>query len=159
MVSARRHRARGAVILGVAALFATASAGCFGRFRAMNAVYDFNRSASDNTVVRSLVLFALLVIPVYELAFFIDWIVLNTLDFFNGTSKVAVEKLPDGTEVRMAKLDADTVRVTHVDTSGRETSVDVVRAGANAGYVRRADGRIVGTVERLSDGRLIEQAR
>ena len=152
-------RTRNAIVLGVAALFATTAAGCFGRFRAMNAVYDFNKSASSNTVVRSLVLFAMLVIPVYEVAFLIDWIVLNTLDFLNGSGTVASETLPDGTEVHMAKLDADTVRVTHVDKAGRETSVDVVRAGANAGYVRRADGRIVGTVEKLPDGRVVEQAR
>jgi len=155
----RWRRIRDALVLGLAAVFLTTAAGCFGRFRAMNAVYDFNRTASDSTVVRSLLLFAMLVIPVYGIAFLIDWIVLNTLDFFNGTNKVAVRTFPDGSKVELAKLDADTVRVRQVDPAGRESSFDIVRVGADAGYLRAADGRIVGSVERLSDGRLIRQAR
>ncbi|HVR00697.1 MAG TPA: DUF3332 family protein [Polyangia bacterium] len=155
----RWRRLRDALVLGLTAVFLTTAAGCFGRFRAMNAVYDFNRTASDNAVVRSLLLFAMLVIPVYAIAFLADWIVLNTLDFLNGTNKVAVQTLPDGSKVELAKLDADTVRVRQVDPAGRETSFDIVRVGANAGYVRGPDGRIVGSVERLSDGRLIQQAR
>ena len=158
MTSTRWRRARNAIVLGVAALFATTAAGCFGRFRAVNAVYDFNRSASDNTVIRSLLLLAFVAIQVYTVAFVIDWIVLNPLDFVNGTNKVATETLPDGSEVRMAKLDADTVRVTHVDKTGHAKSVDVVRAGPNAGFVRATDGRILGTVERLPDGRFVEKA-
>jgi hypothetical protein len=122
-------------------------------------VYDMNRSATDNAVVRSLLLVALVVIPVYEVAFFVDVLVLHVLDFFNGTNAVAVETLPDGTKVELAKLDADTVHVRRVEPSGRETSFDIVRVGPNAGYVRGADGRVVGSVERLSDGRLLRQVR
>jgi hypothetical protein len=150
---------RNAFVLGLAAIFLTTAAGCFGRFRAMNAVYDFNKSASPSTVVRSLLLFAMLVIPVYFIAFLADWIVLNTIDFLNGTGTVADRALPDGSEVHMAKLDADTVRVRHVDPTGKETSFDIVRVGPDAGYLRGSDGRIVGSVERLSDGRLLQQAR
>jgi len=153
----RWRRVRDGLLLGLAAVFLTTAAGCYGRFRAVNAVYDLNREASDSAVVRSLVCFALVVIQVYTVAFFIDWLVLNTLDFFNGTNKVADKTLPDGSVVHMAKLDGDTVRVRHVDANGRETSFDIVRAGAKAGYVRGSDGRIVGSVERLSDGRLIQQ--
>lgn len=159
MRQARRRRGYEALALGLAALFLTNAAGCYGRFRAVNAVYDFNKQASDNTVVRSLLMWALIFIPVYELAFLTDVLVLHVLDFFNGTNKVAAtETLPDGSKLEMAKLDADTVRVRHVDASGRQTSVDVVRVGVNAGYVRAADGHIVGTVERLPDGRVVQRA-
>ena len=153
----RWRRVRDGFVLGLAAVFLTTAAGCFGRFRAVNAVYDFNKSASDNTVVRSLLMWAMVFIPVYEVAFLIDALVLQVLDFFNGTNKVADETLPDGSVVHMAKLDGDTVRVRHVDANGRETSFDIVRVGSNAGYVRGPDGRIVRSVERLSDGRLVQQ--
>jgi hypothetical protein len=146
------------LVLGLAVVFANTATGCFGRFRAVQAVYDFNKEASPNPVVRSLVTFALVVIPVYFVAFLIDWIVLNVVDFFNGTNQVADKTLPDGSTVHMAKLDADTVRVSHVDAAGKETSFDIVRVGGNAGYVRDANGRIVGSVEQLSDGRLLQQA-
>jgi Domain of unknown function (DUF3332) len=159
MHETRHRRLRDALILGLATLILTTAAGCFGRFRAMNAVYDFNKQASDNAVVRSLVLFALVVIPVYEVAFLADWIVLNTLDFLNGPDKVAVRTLPDGTKVELAKAGGDAVRVRQIDAAGHERAFEIVRVGANAGYVRAADGRIVASVERLADGRLVEQAR
>jgi hypothetical protein len=147
-------------VLGLGVGLATTTAGCFGRFRAMNAIYDFNKTASDNGVVRSLLMCALIVIPVYEVTFLVDAIVLNTLDFFNEPNAVAkAQPLPDGTQLRLARLDGDSVRVRHVDAAGRETSFDVVRVGANAGFVRAADGRIIGSVERLPDGRLVERAR
>jgi Domain of unknown function (DUF3332) len=158
----RFRHVRNAIVLGLAATFATTAAGCFGtgRFRAMNTIYDFNKSVSDNGVVRSLVMVGLLIIPVYEISFLVDAIVLNTMDFFNGGGgKMAETKtLPDGTKLMMAKVDADTVRVRHVDRQGQETSFDVVRVGNHAGFVRAADGRIVGNVEKLSDGRLVEAA-
>ena len=156
-----RTRRRGfeALALGLATVFLGNAAGCYGRFRAVNAVYDFNKDASDNTVVRSLLMWALIFIPVYEVAFLADVLVLHVLDFFNGTNKVAAtETLPDGSKLELAKLDADTVRVRHVDAQGRETAVDVVRVGANAGYLRAADGKIVGTVECLPDGRVVQRA-
>jgi hypothetical protein len=157
MLTTRYKRLRNALVIGLTAVLFTTAAGCFGRFRAVNAVYDFNKSASPNPVVRSLLLFAMLVIPVYFIAFLADWIVLNTVDFFNGTGQVADKTLPDGTTVHLAKVDADTVRVRHVDAAGHETSFDIVRVGADAGYLR-ANGRIVGSVERLPDGRLVQQA-
>jgi hypothetical protein len=155
-------RFRNAVMLSLAATFLTTATGCFGtgRFRAANTIYDFNKGVSDNGVVRSLVMVGLIIIPVYEISFLVDIIVLNTMDFFNGGGgkMSSTETLPDGTKVMMAKLDADTVRVRHVDRQGKETSFDVVRVGDHAGYVRAADGRILGNVEKLPDGRLVQAA-
>ena len=51
------------------------------------------------------------------------------------------------------------MRVRQVDPAGRERTFDIVRVGPDAGYVRTSDGRIIGTTERLSDGRLLQQAR
>jgi uncharacterized protein DUF3332 len=154
----RQRRVRGAILLALGVAFLSTTAGCFGRFRAMHAVYDFNKAASDNGVVRSLLMCAMIVIPVYEVTFLVDAIVLNTLDFFNEPNAVAKsETLPDGSELRLARIDGDSVRVRRIDASGRETSFDVVRVGANAGFVRAGDGRIVGAVERLPDGRLVRR--
>src|SRR4051812_6838861 len=156
----RRRRVREAIVLALGVAFLTSTSGCFGRFRAMNGVYDFNKAASDNGVVRSLLMCAMIIVPVYEVTFLIDAIVLNTLDFFNAPNAVAkTQTLPDRTELRLARLDGDSVRVRRVDAAGRETSFDLVRVGANAGFVRAADGRIVGTVERLPDGRLVQRGR
>jgi hypothetical protein len=153
-----RLRATRLVLLCLSATLLTASSGCFGRFRATNAVYDFNKGVSDNGVVRSLVMIGMVIIPVYWVAFLVDAIVLNTMDFFNGNRVAATETLPDGTKVMMAKIDADTVRVRHVDKQGKESSFDVVRVGDRAGFVRAADGHVLGSVEQLGDGRLVQSA-
>jgi hypothetical protein len=160
MTQARsKRRVRDAIVVGVGLVFlSTAGTGCFGRFRAMNAVYDFNKSASSNGIVRSLLMWAMIIIPVYGVTFLVDALVLNVLDFFNGGGVAQNQTLPDGSQLKMARLDGDSVRVRHIDPSGHETSFDVVRVGENAGYVRAADGRIVGQVERLPDGRLVQQA-
>lgn len=126
-MSSSRPVAVRVIVLAVAVLFATTAAGCFGRFRAVHAVYDFNREASDNAVVRSLLQVALIVVPVYFVAALADILVLHTLDFINGTNPVATEELPDGSALHMAKLDVDTVRVRHVDRQGRASTFDVVR--------------------------------
>jgi hypothetical protein len=155
MTRTRWRWVRNVTVLGATAGLLVSTTGCFGRFRAMNTVYDFNKSATDNGVVRSLLMVGMLIVPVYEVSFLIDALVLNTLDFFNGTKNVSTtETLPDGTKLTMSKVDGDTVRVRHVDAEGRERSFDVVRVGERAGYVRAADGRVVRGVERLPDGRL-----
>lgn len=159
MQRSRFRAVRNALIVCTAAIFCTSAAGCFGRFRLTNAVYDFNKSASPSPVVRSLLMFGLVVVLVYPVTLFVDWVFVNTFDFLNGTDQVAVNTLPDGTKLEMAKVDADTVHVRHVDPQGQERSFDIVRVGPNAGYVRAADGRILGSVERLSDGRILQQAR
>jgi hypothetical protein len=127
-------------LLGLAALFATTAAGCFGQFRAVHAVYDFNRQASDSAVVRSLLQVALIVVPVYIVAALVDMLVLHVLDFINGTNPVAVETLPDGSALHMARIDAKTVRVRHVDKQGRESSFELER-GADGRLVQRAATR------------------
>jgi hypothetical protein len=139
MTTSRWSRASRAIVLAVAALFATTSAGCFGRFRAVHAVYDLNREATDNQVIRSLLQAALIIIPVYVVAALVDILVLHVLDFANGTNQVATETLPDGSQLHMAKVDEDTVRLRHVDRQGHETSFDVVR---------RADGRFAPRAQR-----------
>lgn len=127
------RRAPRAIVLGLAALFATTATGCFGRFRAVRAVYDFNREATDNPVVRSLLQAAMIVLPVYFVAVLADVLVLHVLDFFNGTNQVASQTLPDGSQLHLAKVDGDTVRVRHVDLQGRTTSFDI--AGLSDGRV------------------------
>ncbi|HVZ73547.1 MAG TPA: DUF3332 family protein [Polyangia bacterium] len=151
---------RHSILFGSLMVLLSQTTGCFGtgRFRAINTIYDFNKSASDNGVVRSLLMVGMIIIPVYEIAGLVDILVLNTIDFFNGGKVASTETLPDGSKVMMAKIDADTVRVRHVDVNGKETSFDVVRVGDKAGFVRDADGHVLGNVERLSDGRLVTGA-
>jgi hypothetical protein len=156
--SRRLRRVRNAILLPLIVMFSGAAAGCFGRFPAMTAIYGFNKSASSNRVVQSLLLIGLTIIPVYFVGFLVDALVLNVIDFFGGTNVASkTQTLADGSTVELTRVDADTVRVRHVDAAGHEDSFEIVRVGDNAGYVRR-DGRLLGMVEQLPDGQLVRRA-
>ena len=61
---------------------------CIGSFRLTNNIKDWNESLG-NKFVNELVFLALHVVPVYEIAMFIDGVVLNSIEFWTGNSMVA----------------------------------------------------------------------
>lgn len=147
------------ILIGVVACFSVAASGCFGRFPLTSAVYGFNQRASSNRIVQSLVLVALVVIPVYEVSMLVDALVLNVVDFLSGGSQHAATStrtLADGSTVELRRLDTDRVHVRRIDAQGREQSFELALAGPNAGTLRGDGGRMLGTVELLPDGRLVE---
>jgi hypothetical protein len=149
------HRLRRAVTFFAVAFCLAGTAGCFGRFRLVNAVYDFNRGV-NNKVAESLVMWGLILIPVYELAALGDILIFNVIEFYGGSVVVAQDqKLEDGSTVRVERVNAETLRIRHVDAAGNVGSVEIVKVGDKAGYVRASDGRILGMVEQLPDGRVV----
>ncbi|MDH5673158.1 MAG: DUF3332 domain-containing protein [Myxococcales bacterium] len=60
--------------------------GCFGKFAATNALYDWNKGVSSNKWLRWLVFLVLIVLPVYSIFIFVDAIVLNTIEFWTGSN-------------------------------------------------------------------------
>jgi hypothetical protein len=130
---------------------------CFGSFRVTRAVYTFNQNLSSNRVVQSLMMWVLLIIPVYEVAGLADVLVLNTIESLSGGGgKVArVEHLPDGTVARFERIAPDTVRIERTRPDGQVDRAEVVLSGDHAGFVRDGQGRIVAAVEVLPDGRIV----
>jgi hypothetical protein len=155
----RIRNVRNAILLGTTALFSTAAAGCFGRFPAVSAVYGFNKSASSNGVVRSLLMVAMIIIPVYAVASLVDILVLNVVDFFNGVHVASkTQTLADGSTIELTRTGPDSVHVRRVDLAGHEQTFEIVRVGDKAGYVRGEDGRMLGMVEQLPDGQIVRRS-
>ena len=79
-------------------LGAFATAGCYGSFPLTRLVYKVNGSATNNGVIQSLVLLVLIIIPVYKLCMIIDWLVMNTIEFWSGEKLLvsSTSELPDG---------------------------------------------------------------
>ena len=73
------HRARQ---LGLALLVASLPllVGCYGGFPATRTVYEFNGRVTDNRVVHSLLMWGMIIIPVYEIATLVDVFGLNVLE-------------------------------------------------------------------------------
>jgi len=63
--------------------------GCYGSFNLTRKLYTWNGTLGDKWI-NSLVMFAFGVLPVYGVAVFVDWAVLNTIEFWTGKSPVAM---------------------------------------------------------------------
>lgn len=62
---------------------------CIGSFSMFNKVTSWNKSLTDNKFVNELVFIALNIIPVYEFAIGIDYLILNTIEFWTGDNPMA----------------------------------------------------------------------
>ena len=65
--------------------------GCYGSFELTKKVYEWNGSIDDK-FVRSLVFFALCVIPVYQIAAFVDAVFLNLIEFWSGSNPISMKE-------------------------------------------------------------------
>lgn len=61
---------------------------CIGSFALTNKVLDWNNSVGDKWI-NELVFISLHIVPVYEVSLFIDGVILNTIEFWTGSSPVA----------------------------------------------------------------------
>lgn len=86
------NKAKRAVIgVCMAAVGLASLPGCFGKFGLTRKVYSFNREMSKDKWVRSIGTFAMIVVPVYEVSAFVDWALLNTIEFWSKTGKNPTE--------------------------------------------------------------------
>ncbi|MFT5970047.1 MAG: hypothetical protein ACI8ZO_000552 [Flavobacteriales bacterium] len=88
---------------------AITTTGCFGSFNLTNKVYDFNKGVGGEPI-QTLVLWGFSIIPVYQIALTLDVLILNTLEYWTGSSPMAKmeEKsilLPNGERVEIMKKD------------------------------------------------------
>ena len=95
------------------ALLLTATIGlssCIGSFRLTNNIKDWNEGLG-NKFVNELVFIALHIVPVYEIAMFVDGIVLNSIEFWTGNNLVAepgetkIVKNSQGQDVQVTALE------------------------------------------------------
>ena len=75
-------------ILGCSVLFSS----CLGSYGLFNKVLSWNKTIGDKWV-NQLVFWACNIVPVYPVAFFIDTVVLNLIEFWTGENPVAEVKI------------------------------------------------------------------
>jgi len=117
---------RRAAVLAFASAAVLGSTGCFGSFNLTRKLYGFNKSASDDKVVRELVFLGLNIIPVYSAASFIDAVVLNTVEFWTGTNPVQMSstmRLDSATTVRKSVVADDSLRTMTLQTYEHDSLV------------------------------------
>lgn len=82
---------------------------CYGGFVATRKIYNWN-GGLGNKWVNTIVMWVMIIIPVYEIAAFVDFIVLNTLEFWTGSNPLAMK---DGqSETQIVKRDGKEFEIT-----------------------------------------------
>ncbi|MDH5721028.1 MAG: DUF3332 domain-containing protein [Spirochaetia bacterium] len=92
----------------------TISMNCYGRFVLTNKIYNWNGTAGDK-FINSAVFWALLVTQIYSGCATIDFLFLNTIEFWTGKNPLAMG--PGDSETKIVKKDGQELEVTA--TKGR----------------------------------------
>lgn len=99
---------------------------CIGSFSLTGKVLDFNRDLG-NKFVSEAVFIAFCIIPVYEVATFVDAVVLNLVEFWTGSNPLALE---EGQQIeKIVKKDGETYKFT---ATTNQVKVEVLE-GENVG--------------------------
>jgi len=87
-------------LICIACAVSVLMSGCIGSFGLTNKLLAWNKTI-DNKFVNELVFFAFWIVPVYEVSALADLTVLNSIEFWSGTSPVAKGKsIIDGDDSR-----------------------------------------------------------
>jgi len=156
MFRTRNGRIRPWIILILLVGIAPVLTGCYGNFQATKAVYKFNGDVSDQKLVRSIVMWVFLIVPVYKLGAVVDILVLNPIEYWKGT-KIDIGSGPDAKSTTVALEPSVNGRET-VMTVSRDGAVlaksTLVRTSDSEIEVRDTDGRLAGKMLRAPDGSL-----
>lgn len=126
---------------------------CIGSFGLWNSLKDWNQGVS-NKFVNELIFLAFHIVPVYEIAYLADVLVLNSIEFWSGSSPVA--SIGDVKEVKgengeyLVKTNENGYTITK---KGEEKSVDLVyNKDKNTWNAVGADGQSFELVQMNEDG-------
>lgn len=97
--------------------------GCFGTFKLTQNLYNWNNSIGDKWV-NTLVFWAFIIIPVYEVVTFIDAVILNVIEFWSGSNPIAMS---EGEE-----------EIQYVESGNKEY---MIRATKNRFHIEQVSGR------------------
>ncbi len=147
-------------IVTLAAVLASTSilfTSCFGKFALTGKVYEFNKGLG-NKWIQSIVLWAMLIIPVYEFAAFIDFLILNLVEFWTGSNPIAmnegdmerqiVEKNGNKYQLTATKNNMNIVQLT-----GKEAgkTVDLAYNENNQTWYYKADGKEIAMFQNVQN--------
>lgn len=110
------------VLLTVSLLFTS----CIGSFRLTNRLLEWNRSL-DNKFVNELVFIAFCIVPVYGVTILADSLVLNSIEFWNGTNPISASTSTRTIETENGRYIVETTPDGyHISKEGEEKSVDLL---------------------------------
>jgi len=136
--------------VGVLAAGLVVTPGCYGNFQLTNGLYKWNGRITDNTVLNSIVMIVLVIIPAYGICMIVDGLVLNSIDFWTGKSVEVSKttKMQDGTEVTLAPGVTKDQAVLTIRKDGRLIATRTyVRVSETTTNIVDEKGAVVSSVE------------
>ena len=135
--------------------------GCYGHFPITNYVYKANGNVTKYSLVHTVVFWAFLIIPVYEIGFIGDVCVLNLIEFWTGSAPMDPIASVDrqGNTVALAPADNGRDAILTVSRDGRVlTQERFTRVSDTVFEVRDAQGKLNGRVIRSGGAILLADA-
>jgi hypothetical protein len=117
------------LLVFTALTLASFTTGCFGKFALTRKLYGWNDSM-DNKFVKTVIMWAFFIVPVYEVFSLADLFVLNLIEFWGGSNPVSnlqMQHMPDGS----VRVERDGIVMRLVPTG--ENRFDIFRDGALVG--------------------------
>ena len=96
-------------VILIISLFTISMSGCYGKFNLTKKLYEWNGKVGDKWV-NSIVMWVLFILPVYEVVGFVDFVILNVIEFWTGKNPVAMG--PGESETQLVELDGKTYEIT-----------------------------------------------
>ncbi len=116
-------------LLGVLFLSVTVlQSGCFGSFKLTTGLYDWNTSLGSDAA-KEVVFLAFVIIPVYGVTLFIDVIILNTIEYWTGSSPMSMNE--GDVETQIVENGGHTYQITATKNKFHVEQLTGEKAGQN----------------------------
>lgn len=153
MFKLNRRRAASVALLACLPL----AAGCFGTFPLTKTTYRFNKDASKNEFVQTIVFWV--IGPFYIISIFVDSAVLNVIEFWNEApikmDEASAGEAPVKTAHRVSPS-GDRIDVDYTFADGRTKSVRMTLAAPDRYSMTDAEtGQPLGAIARAENGDLL----
>jgi len=129
--------------------------GCYGTFPITNKIYEFNGDISRHKIIKTVVLWVFVIIPVYEVGMIVDAIIPNLIEFWTGEQIMAVGPTTDsnGNTVCLTPSSDGKQAVLTVSRDGKVLAQEFfVKVSDTTFEVRDAQGTLHGKVLKSPDG-------
>jgi len=130
--------------------------GCYGRFPLTRGIYDFNGNVSNDKLIRTFVMWAFIIIPVYPIAAIGDAIIFNLVEFWTGeTASLESQADHDGAHLALAPGKDGKEAVLTISRDGRVIEQErFIQTSQGVFEARDSSGALRGMVIRTADGGL-----
>ncbi|MDX9869602.1 MAG: DUF3332 domain-containing protein [Candidatus Cloacimonadales bacterium] len=136
------------VVLLLISILSVTLSGCYGKFALTRKIYQINGSISGDKFIQSIVMWVLFFVPVYQACGFLDYALLNVIEFWTGSNPLAMNETEQ--EIKYYAEDGRNIKV--VTTQNRYDIYDLDNETNNVSFVFNTDNE---TWMLEKDGKLI----